>query len=88
MKASKFITSIIVTIILTLSSVYVYNTQTTVMSRSQAVQIMSEYGSVNIEDGVIVYIHDYTDVGYDTQLLQAMALMSEEYMLYASHTRK
>lgn len=83
MKASKFITSIIITIILTLSCVYVYNTQTRVMSRSHATQIMSEYGSVHIDNGVMLYTHDYTDVNYDTQLLQAMAIMSEEYILYS-----
>ena len=83
MKASSYISSIIITIFLTLATVYVYNTQTRVLSRGQATQIMSEYGTVHIQNGIMLYTHDSSNEGYNAQLLQSLALMSEEYLVYS-----
>lgn len=55
------------------------------MSEAEAIQIMSEYGIVTIESGVVIYRHSPSFEGWDKELLQALATISNEYMVYSSH---
>jgi len=64
-------------VLLTLATMFVYRSQTEVMSRGQAMSLLSEFGSLQTENGVLVYTSNMNYMC--TYELESLALLSESY---------
>jgi hypothetical protein len=55
-----------------------------VNSRGQAMSILSEYGTVTISDGILIFTQqgEIQALGYPTELLQALSMMSNNYEIH------
>lgn len=81
---TRFWGVIVLTIFLTLASWYVYKVETDVLSRGHAMEILNEYGHVEIHDGVLLFKQtgEIQAIGYTTELLQALEMMSVNYEIH------
>jgi hypothetical protein len=80
----KFYSLVIIIILASVLSTLAVDNYGEVNSRSQAMSIMSEYGEITINDGIIIYNQrgEWQAYGMPTELLQAIALMSEQYEIH------
>jgi hypothetical protein len=63
--------------LITSASMFGYRTQTEVMSRGQAMSLLSEFGSLQTENGVLVYTSNMDYMC--TYELESLALLSESF---------
>lgn len=79
------IITIISTILLTLSTVWMYRTQTEILGRSQSMDVLSKHGQVNINGDVLVFTHNQEIPGYTTNLLQALEKQADYYHVFIEY---
>ena len=77
MKASKFITSLVITMFITIFLTLAISSIGRVVSNSQAMHVLSTNGSVQMENEVLRYTSNQWDLS--TRELQALAQLSKEY---------
>lgn len=77
----------LMTIFLTMMTWYVYKVQTDVLSRGQAMVIMNDYGTVTIDNGILILsLKGELNVnGYPTRLLQSLEMMSYDYEVHIGY---
>ena len=75
----KQISLIVITICITLASIGIYNSMNHVTSKSHSISILSKYGTIEIQDDVLIYTYS-SELGlYDTQILESLTILSSEY---------
>lgn len=72
----------LMTIFLTMMTWYVYKTQTDVLSRGHAMEILSTSGHVLTEGDYLIYTPDRDVTGFPTEVIQALEMMSMNYEVH------
>jgi hypothetical protein len=80
----KRIRTVLVTLFIVAVVWSVYKGQTDVMSRGQAMEILSNTGHVQTNGDILIYSQDREIEGYNTLVLQSLEMMSNNYAVYVT----